>query len=192
MAAMVSLDLRKAFDTVNHRILLRKLELLGIRGNCYSWFSDYLRDRMQFVTVSDVKSSSLNINCGVLQGSILGPTLFLVYVNSISNLNLKGQINLYADDTMLVYFGDSVENVRGDILHDLNAIGGWLHAHKLTLNIDKSSFMLVDNKINADELPIIFENNTLKSTRVVKYLGLYIDETLSWEKHVTVLRERDC
>ena len=104
-AAMVSLDLRKAFDTVNHQILLRKLELLGIRGNCYSSFSDYLGDKRQFVTVSDVKSSSLNINCGVPQGSILGPTLFLVYVNSISNLNLKGQINLYADDTMLVYFG---------------------------------------------------------------------------------------
>ena len=139
----MSLDLRKAFDTVNHQILLRKLELLGVRGICHSWFVSYLKNREQFVKIGKVESTKQSIQWGVPQGSILGPTLFLVYVNSISKLKLKSKIKLYADDTILVYSDVSVNTIKENIKNDLNIVEQWLCSHKLSLNIKKSSYMFI-------------------------------------------------
>jgi retron-type reverse transcriptase len=132
--ALVSLDLRKAFDTVDHDILLLKLERLGVRGVCNNLFRSYLLDRTQCVCVNGVQSGRGVVSCGVPQGSILGPTLFLIYVNSMSGLNLAGRLRLYADDSLLIYLDNDYEIIKRKIASDLDLLSNWLDTHKLTLN----------------------------------------------------------
>jgi len=100
----ICIDLQKAFDTVNHDILLKKLDMYGIRHVMYSWIKDYLTNRQQYVSLQDVCSSSLCVNCGVPQGSVLGPLLFLIYVNDIGNVLPNKTVKLFADDTNILYF----------------------------------------------------------------------------------------
>ena len=189
-AALVSLDLRKAFDTVNHGILLRKMELLGIRGVCHGLFKSYLEGRNQCVSLNNIKSSCLDLTCGVPQGSILGPTLFLLYINSVANLELRGKIRLYADDTIIAYFGDSVDDLNVDMKSDLVKIERWLINHKLSLNIEKSGYMFVSSQRVLDQPSLDFGNNQLKYCHNIKYLGLLIDETLTWDEHINKLKNK--
>ena len=104
----VFIDLKKAFDTVNHEILLFKLEHYGIRNNMLKWFESYLRDRKQYVYFNGVSSATLNLSCGVPQGSVLGPLLFLLYINDLPNISDKLQFFLFADDTNLYYESDNL------------------------------------------------------------------------------------
>ena len=184
--ALVSLDLCKAFDTVNYDILFEKLYRIGIRHNCLAWFRDYLFDRGQFVQVSGARSHKQTIGCGVPQGSIVGPTLFLLYINSITNLNLHGNIKLYADDTTIVYIADSWETITHSIKRDMKLVATWLTSHKLTLNIEKSNYTCIGRKRSMPNVSedIDLGNSALKQCQVVKFLGLHIDSTLSWSAHV--------
>ena len=190
--ALVSLDLRKAFVTDNHKILLGKLDKLGIRGICFDLFKSYLSDRRQRVLVNGVLSSEKCINTGVPQGSILGPTLFLIYINSLSKLQLKGGLRLYADDALLLYFNKSNDNIQQGILQDLDMVSKWLRSHILTLNIDKSSFMFIANKNKNQHVlkNLVFNNQTLKNVNVIKYLGLYIDQCMTWENHINHIQNK--
>lgn len=188
--AVVSLDLRKAFDTVDHTILLQKMNLLGIRGQCYDWFRNYLVNRRQFVRINNTCSSEKNVNCGVPQGSILGPSLFLLYINSISCLSLDGKIKLYADDTVLVYTGNNSSTIKAQIQNDLTKLEQWLVTHKLTLNVKKSSYMFIQKHKNEDRSSIDFGTKKLEYSSTIKYLGLYLDETLSWQAHTEILRKK--
>lgn len=107
----IYLDLQKAFDTVDHGILLHKLYVYGIRGITLDWFRDYLRNRQQFVTLTDISSDMGNITCGVPQGSVLGPLLFLLYINDIQNCTSDCSIKLFADDTNVFVHGKSLDEV---------------------------------------------------------------------------------
>ena len=107
----IFLDLSKAFDTLNHKILLHKLQLYGIRGNAYRWLENYLSNRQQYVTFNGIDSTFKNIECGVPQGSILGPLLFLLYVNDISNTSALLSFILFADDTNICYSHTELETV---------------------------------------------------------------------------------
>ena len=140
------MDLKKAFDTVNHKILLKHIYNIGIRGNMHSWLKNYIHNRYQFVSIKNLKSSLKPITCGVPQGSVLGPLLFLIYINSFSKINLKGKINLFADDTTIIYFSNDFSQILKDINDDLKLIYEWLCFNKLTLNFNKSSFMFVSKK----------------------------------------------
>ena len=106
------IDLKKAFDTVNHDILLLKLEHYGIRGGAYSWFKSYLSDRKQFVSLNGVDSNLKNISCGVTQGSVLGPLLFLLYINDLSNISSKLKFFLFADDTNIYFESKDLRNIE--------------------------------------------------------------------------------
>lgn len=187
---MVSLDLRKAFDTANHQILLKKMERLGIRGVCYEWFKNYLSNRKQKVSIDSCYSKELIVNCGVPQGSILGPTFFFVYINSISNLNMFGKLILYADDTALVYLDNSVHSIKNKIKADLTEMQKWLCAHKLTLNIEKLHYKIINKNIQFDRSAIGVGNVELGYARVVRYLGLLIEETLGWDAYLKMLRDK--
>jgi len=136
------LDLRRAFEMVDHKVLLYKLECAGVRGIRMEWFQNYLKDRTQYVNCNEVARDILGVTSGVPQGSVLGPYLFLIYINDLTLLPLSGEITLFADDTSLLYHGSSLEEIQGRVQHDLDLIRGWLSKNKLSLNFDKSNYVL--------------------------------------------------
>ena len=131
----VFLDFSKAFDTVNHDVLLQKLHHYGIRGSALKWFQSYLSDRQQYITYNGEESSKKAINCGVPQGSILGPLLLIIYINDLSNVCQHMMSLLFADDTNLFQSGKDVIQLQQEVEADLNRISEWLKINKLSLNI---------------------------------------------------------
>ncbi len=141
------LDLKKAFDTVNHEILLLKLYKLGLSERQLKLFSSYLSGRMQQVSINGASSSFLKIKTGVLQGSILGPCLFTLFINDLLLINLNGLLQLYADDAVLLYDSSSQQDLHRQMQLDLSTLEKWFNLNKLVLNHDKTKFMLFGNKI---------------------------------------------
>ena len=146
---------KKAFDTVDHSILLRTLENYGIRGICNKWFSSYLSGRIQTTQVGSNISKPEKTLCGVPKGSVLGPLLFLLYVNDIYNSSDKLSFFLFADDTNLVYADKSLRSLEHTVNIELINVCNWLTANKLSLNVKKSNFVIfrpyqkkIDRQIN--------------------------------------------
>ena len=139
--AVVFLDLKKAFDTVNHSILLSKLSSYGVKGIAYELLSSYLENRTQKCAVNGVLSKSCTLTCGIPQGTILGPLLFLLYINDLPNCLSNSQPRMYADDTHLTYADNDICSLEASLNQDLLNINNWLIADKLTLNMTKTEFM---------------------------------------------------
>ena len=129
---VVFLDLRKAFDTVDHEILIKKLKIYGVQNTALKWFISYLFDRKQFCKVGSAASSTKNIRCGVPQGSNLGPLLFLLYVNDLPNCLRHSSAEMYADDMNLTACSDDINNLQAILNSDMNNIHQWIVANKLT------------------------------------------------------------
>ena len=191
MVCGIFADLSKAFDTVDHKILLSKLDHYGIRGIANNLIKSYLCNRKQFVQIGDTKSSLLNINCGVPQGSVLGPLLFLIYVNDIANCNPHGLIRLFADNTNIFIENNQIESLYNEAEQVLLYLDKWFRANKLTLNIEKTNFIIFttsDRRKNLNIPNTLTVNNfTINRTDHAKYLGLLIDEELSWKQHIEML-----
>ena len=144
----VFIDLKKAFDTVNHEILLEKLLLLGITGSAFQLLESYLSDRSQKCEVNGFISKENKITCGVPQGSILGPLLFLLYINDLpSCLNLTKR-RMFADDTNITSSGNCIDDVENAVNSDLENLRKWLMANKLSLNVAKTEFQIIGTKQN--------------------------------------------
>ena len=135
------LDLSKAFDTINHDILLHKLYHYGVRGNALEWFRNYLSERNQFVHFKSSDSSINIIECGVPQGSVLGPLLFIIYINDLEYCLKQVNSILFADDTTVYHSGDNINIVKAELDSDLEMLSDWFKANKLSLNISKSNFL---------------------------------------------------
>ena len=135
----IFLDLAKAFDTVNHKILLNKLFSYGIRGTAYNWFKNYLSNRHQYVYLNNTKSDNLSVTCGVPQGSILGPLLFLLYINDLNTVSNLLTIIMFADDTNIFISGHNLnlQNLNLTANIELKKISDWFSANLLSLNIKK-------------------------------------------------------
>ena len=193
-SAVILLDLSKAFDTIEHHILLKKLELYGIRGVTLSWFESYLTNRKLRVkcrTTSDsneVLSDEYVVNYGTPQGSCLGPLIFLIFVNDL-NLHLENtECIQFADDTSLIFTHRNLVYLNYLVESQLSVIQDWFYANRLTLNIDKSSYLLYSNrKIDNKNFNVSLSGITLPRVNQAKLLGVWIDDKLSWDYHVTTL-----
>jgi len=136
----IYLDLQKAFDTVDHSILLAKLYNYGIRGDVYNWFKDYLYDRQQFVSIRGINSDTASVSYDVPQGSVLGPLLFLIYVNDMYSCIGDATVKLFADDTNLFVSGQSIDEVTAIANVCISKLNTWFLANKLSLSLDKTCF----------------------------------------------------
>ena len=181
----VFIDLKKAFDTVDHHILLKKLELYGIKGQALSFLKSYLTNRSQKCKMNGFISSERLIKCGVPQGSILGPLLFLLYINDLPECLNITRPRLFADDTNLTASGDSMNDAEFAVNSDLENLRNWLIANKLSLNVAKTEFMLIRSKrMIKDSHPNIFiENKQIKQVYKCKTLGIIVDQHLSWKSN---------
>ena len=181
----VFLDFSKAFDTVDHDILLKKLCHYGIRDTGLKWFQSYLSEWKQYVTYNDTKSSIKSIRCGVPQGSILGPLLFLIYINDLVSVCQHTMPILFADDTNLFINGDNLLQMVQTLNAELDDISNWLKANKLFLNVKKTHYMILTSKRTPKPDHVIkIEGHKLDEVQNTKFLGVYLDNKISWKHHI--------
>ena len=184
------LDFSKAFDTVNHTILFEKLKFYGIRGISLDWFKSYLSQREQFVEYNGTRSSNQLISCGVPQGSILGPLLFLIYINDLAYVSDKLFALLFADDSNMFLSGNDWNELVETMTIEMIKVVDWLRANKLSLNLKKTHFVLFRRKRGKVKLDrdLIVDNVKIEQANKTKFLGVMIDEYLSFEHHVNHIK----
>ena len=182
----IFIDLKKAFDTVNHEILIKKLEHYGVRGTSREWFSSYLNNRTQYTFCNNYSSDLKVINCGVPQGSVLGPLLFLLYINDLPNISKKLSFYLFADDTNIFYQSSDLNSLQKTINQELRKLSLWLNANRLALNISKTNFVIFAAKNKPlKNVTILLNKKAIQQNDYVKYLGVLIDSRLTFKHHIT-------
>ena len=180
------LDLRKAFDTVNKEILIQKLERYGIRGNALKWFHSYLNGRTQKVKCLGDISDEKDIEMGVPQGSILGPLLFILFINDLPNISGKLKAIMFADDTTLFISDKNIDNLTISFNRELSTLNNWFTANKLSLNLGKTHYLLFSSnpQIRSREIDLKINNTPIEKATNTKFLGVQIDDKLSWSQHI--------
>ena len=183
----VFLDLSKAFDTIYHNILLHKLELYGVRGLALNWFQSYLTYRKQYVLYNNVQSQTLDITCGVPQGSVLGPLLVLIYVNDIANCLTHSKLIYFANDTTVFLSSMCINDLYKNMNSDLDDLTNWFKANKLAVNVNKSNCMLFQPNGNHNTLgnTLNIGVDPIEHKLYCKFLGIFIDNQLRWNNHLS-------
>jgi hypothetical protein len=197
------IDISKAFDSLNHNILLVKLNAYGVRGTALKLMENYLHNRFHYTVVNNVRSQPALITMGIPQGSILGPLLFNIYVNDIFNVARSVKCVLYADDTVIVVSAKSIIDVFITASHFFGMFSKWFALNKLCLNDSKTHFLIFgfnetcdynalrfDNHESCDYNALRFDNHTVKRVNEVRYLGVVIDDKLCWKSHIDYVRDK--
>ena len=179
---MVFCDISKAFDRVWHKGLIFKLKRNGIDGTVLSWLENYLTNRRQKVVIQSAVSNSMPVTAGVPQGSVLGPLLFLIYVNDISD-SLLSLTRLFADDSSLYCSASSINDIEGIINHDLNLLSNWAKQWLVTFNPNKTEAILFS--FRDSELPqLLFDNTSIQFVDNHKHLGVTLNKRGQWNDHI--------
>ena len=185
-ACVIFVDFQKAIDTVDHHILLKKLEYYGVRGISNKWFTSYLSNRKQFVSINGYRLNLADIKCGVPRGSILGPLLFLIYIDDLHAAIKYSEVHHFAYDTNLLNFNSCVKSINKQVNYDLKNLSNWLKANKISLNVGKTELVLFTSSKKQLEcdLKIKLNGKRFYETDSVKYLGIQIDKRLTWKQHI--------
>lgn len=181
----VFLDLKKAFDTLDHKILLKKLNHYGIRGKTLQWFESFLCNRRQYTIIDNTNSTTTELMTGVPQGSTLGPLLFLLYINDIVETSEDLNFILFADDTNITLAGSNLCNLVSLLNHELSKVSTWLQSNKLSLNIEKTKYLVFAGKKQVNDIQVKICNKIIQRTNDIRYLGIHIDNMLNWNVHIS-------
>ena len=186
--AVVFIDLKKAFDMVDHDILLSKLSFYGVQGNSLNWGLSHI---WQKFFINGCLSDKLPLSCGVPQGTTLGLLLFLIYINDLPNCLLSSQPRMYADDTHLTFSSNDIIAIDEILNRNLESVNNWLISNKLTLNATKTEFMSIGSRQRLNTLPrpphLTIGGVPVNQVSTAKSLGVYVDENLSWGSHIEKL-----
>ena len=188
----VLIDLSKAFDSIDHTLLLDKLQSYGIIGTEHKWFSSYLSGRQQRVCLDGSFSDWASISNGVPQGSILDPLLFLVFVNDLPTAVERCSVNLYADDTTIYFASKDPSHVQSALTSDLENIASWIDNNYLKMNVSKTQLMTLRRKRSKPpaDISLQLRGNDITSHDSIKYLGITVDRDLNWKQHITDVRRK--
>ena len=190
VALLLLIDFSKAFDLVDHTILLRKLEHYGIRGTALSWFKTYLSDRQQFVAINGKHSTPRNMQHGVPQGSILGPLLFIIYINDLPNVTNLSKFILYADDANIVITGHNTQEVYEKLSRLSSEIVTWVDKNGLVLNLKKTNYMIFSNSKSNQYQEVCISGTKIERKSEARFLGVIIDDKMTWSSHILAVRTK--
>ena len=188
----IYIDFSKCFDTLNRPILLKKLEIYGIRGVPLQLFTSYLNERCQAVKVNNVISEVKSINSGVPQGSVLGPILYLIYVNELPNISEQFSTCLFADDTTLIFKNSNKYDLFNQADYGVNLFFTWCCANRLSINISKTKMMLFSNNLTPHDIADVFMNNIkIDYASSTSFLGVTIDDKLKFNLHINEITKKN-
>lgn len=191
IVAGVFIDLKKAFDTINHSILLDKLDRYGIRGVSGDWLKSYLTNRTQYVVMGKHSSEHFDITCGVPQGSVLGPTLFNMYINDIFDVSKSLKFILFADDTTIFCSSENYDDLVSTLNVEMNRVKHWLDVNKLSLNLNKTKIMLFSSSNSSySEIDLIIDGVQIETVNENAFLGVIIDSNISWKAHIRLIKTK--
>ena len=190
----LSLDLKKAFDTVDHEVLISKLAKYGITGIENNWFKSYLTNRSQYCSIDCQVSDIMEKECGIPQGSCFGPLLFIIYFNNFEHCLEHPRANMYADDTEITISSNSqaelIETAQAELLN----IAEWMRSNKLSLNPTKAEYMIIDHPRRRKNrkllLQVFINREKIKQVDKTKYLGIIVDDTLGWEEQYESVKKK--
>ena len=191
ISLLLLIDFSKAFDMVEHQILLEKLNHYGIRGPVLKWLESYLSNRKQFVSLNGSDSETLTMDYGVPQGSILGPLLFIIYINDIPNIAEFAKFILYADDANIILTGDTIEEINNQLENLVFNLKQWVSCNGLALNLKKTKYIIFSRTRNTElPQPLVISGTPIERVYESKFLGVIIDESLNWTRHIRTVEAK--